>query len=337
MPFLVPGLYSGLTNQLLSFYGSFLLAKQQNWTLVLPHWMLEFNDFQSAKSIPFPYFLRVSVEQTKFKFSKHLPREYFPSCLGQLQCSSTFSDCQYPSLQIMKQFALNHGVVCMSAHTTYFGLQRINNVENNVFSFVNAPGLVDLRKILHVSPLFQNITSTVKNKLLSVYGTDSYISLHARIENDFVQSCKIWKREGRNDGRNTNEELRVCFEDDETFYSSLKTFAPNNSIVIIMSDTKMKLEETFPLTCGGHCVAKPGCFVFQCTSKQALISTYPSELLASQTAYAMVDFSIAIDSTIFFGNLYSSMSTEIFIRHLSQNKTAHFYNRKCSEVTGKCP
>lgn len=337
MVYLVPGLYSGLTNQLFSFYASALFAQQQNWTLVLPYWIIDFKDFQKARSLPFSYFLRFSSEPNSFKIARYLPREYFSSCLGQLQCSSSFSDCQYPSLQIMKQYAVNHGVVCLSAHTTYFGLQRILKIDQNLDTFVSAPGLVEIRSLLQTSPLFQNITLNIKNKLSALYGTTNYVSLHARIEDDFVHACKVWKREGRTDGSNTQDQLRVCLEGDDAFFRALKMHAPNNSIVMIMSGVTNNLQDKFPLTCGGRCGGGRDCFVFRCISKDSLISHIPQTFLKTLTAFAMLDFSIALESTVFIGNLYSSMSSEIYTKHRLKNKPSFFVNRKCSEINGKCP
>jgi hypothetical protein len=75
------------------------------------------------------------------------------------------------------------------------------------------------------------------------------------------------------------------------------------------------------------------CKMYRCIRKEMLwsVRSAPSELLRTLTSVAMIDAVLASKAIHFFGNVYSTMSLDLYYSRLSSGQKAKMYNN----VVGK--
>lgn len=361
--YLLPAVYSGFTNQRLSFYVSALYSVLYNVTLVLPEWVFDYNYIHEAQLRPFSYFYSINTEKlaalediNKLRYVESLPSHLWSSCFAQLQTMSTELNYQ-PHLELLQQYSSNHGVICLHADGTFYGLSNVVQNFTGIFHFVNYPMLPimqSIRSIVDVSPMYSEITQFILSRMKERYGHADFLSVHVRTEPDFVHACKYWdKRHWQDEEPNM---LRACLQDDSVIYSYLTSprinIPLNNSILLIMNyDSEDFNFSNMSILCNHRCdgpEVEKNCNVFHCIRKEMLVS--PVELLQrfpdlvnTPSSLAMIDDQLAQHGILFFGNLYSSLSVEIYYERklgMTPYTESVFYNRYCSSYSqdiNDCP
>lgn len=372
--YLAFSLYSGLTNQLFSFYHSSLLAHYMNWTLVLPSWNLDFNSFHNSDHLPFEYFL-IPTNNTKesflenhpFSYVSQLPQEYKDPCINQLSIIS-FETSKQPDHQLMKAYMQKHHVVCLNAETAYYKAQTISKHLYHTKTLLTLPLINHFRTSFQISPTLLAIKDYILQQLERKYQTQQYISFHARNENDFEYACKHWSRSPyeevfpkemilKNNSDREMSLLRSCLVPDNFMYQQLiQDNIPNNTLIMLMSE-KTEQIKSLKYLCGHICSTlnpvsseyKQYCLIrYRCTYKEEvwdlthLQQTFPSFLFHWGTSKAMIDFTLSLNSTRFYGNFYSTLSRELLSRHVAKHSFAQFYNPTCNYIQStlketKCP
>jgi hypothetical protein len=368
--FFLPGLYSGLTNQRFSFYHSVLVAAARNWTLVLPSWKFGYNDYIDGKTLPFEYFYTIdrdlagrSTHLKSFRFVSEMPRERLGACLTQLQCTS-FNDCKWPTLPIMDGRAAASKVVCIDSDSSYYTLSKMAAKFYNTHSLYDLPILYELRNALVINPTFTDIVHTITHRISKTFGTKQFISVHYRIEPDFLELCQKAARESWQDG-----EKRICSDGEEAIYEKLAEFkVPYGTVLMVMNGVKEDYFLKMPKLCGtGEChvshsslsaapTGAPGatgaangdssvfklpahCESYICVRKEQFWSEReaPTEYVHHEMSLSMVDYALASRATLFLGNMYSTMSKELYYSFVGRGAKAVMFNRPCSAVQGACP
>lgn len=349
--YFLPGLYSGLTNQRFSFYHAVLLAVERKWTLILPTWKLGYNDFIVGKTLPFSYFyefdnqtLANSAHLQGFRYVNNLPPTRLASCLTQLQCSS-FDACKNPSLHTIDGLAKAQNVVCLNSDASYYQLRTIAYTMYNTSTLYDLPILQDLRNSMVIQPMFAQIALTVVQRLEKTYGSKEFVSVHLRNEMDFQVSCRRFAKKSWND----STEKRACNEGEDAIYDALvHEKVPFETVLLIMNGEKNEYFGTLKKLCGkADCHVSAGVKLpkhcrrsFICVRKENFWTAEdaPPGFVHHEMSLAMVDYALANKSTLFLGNLYSTMSKEIYYSFISANRRALMYNRPCSAFKGgKCP
>lgn len=350
--YLLPGLYSGLSNQRLSFFYSAAVAIKYNWTLVLPHWRLEYNDLafgthRSGASAPFQYFHDVRESRSgtivsidsenkhhvlqlpttivgedahrQLRFVSELPHTLLHDCLSQLQCNS-FSECKSPEASTLERWAKDLGVVCTNAETTYYAFRSMLHDDHTDINLDDVPSLSiinDIRRSFIPSDLFLQVTTIALKNMMNRFNSTSFVSLHLRTEDDFKQACERWKPRSFLGGNTLN-----CFEEE----SSVKTLLldssiPKDSILLIMNgNERSALPRTICLETN-----------YRCITKSMLLGSdfkYPHHFMQLPNSFAMLDYTISLNAQAFIGNVYSTMSVELYYEFLNTGKPAQFYNTK---------
>ncbi len=173
----------------------------KNWTLVLPHWVLEFNNAEGAQTRPFNYFYHINTTKLSntpkllnFRYAHHIPDSHLPSCLRQLQCNS-FTTCTHPTIEVIDKWMYNNEIACVNAETSYYKtLQTVAQFygKSDVSDVPPLPIAHLFRSILVPSQLYQGISELILGRLYDKYHTRVFVSVHARIEADFVRACSVW-------------------------------------------------------------------------------------------------------------------------------------------------
>lgn len=360
--FFLPGLYSGLTNQRFSFYHSVLVAAVRNWTLVLPSWKLGYNDYIDGKTLPFEYFYHIdqgvaasSTHLKNMRFASQMPPERLGACLTQLQCSS-FNDCKWPTLPIMDGRAAASKVVCIDSDSSYYTLMKIAKTFYNTESLYDLPVLYELRNALLVNPMFAEIVHTILHRLGKTFGTKSFVSVHYRMEPDFLDLCRKAARESWQGGG-----ARICSDGEDAIYEKLAELeVPYGTILMIMNGVKEDYLSKLPKLCGaGDChvshtslstATSPGrnstaytlpahCKNYICVRKEQFWSEReaPDSFVHHEMSLSMVDYALASRASLFLGNMYSTMSKELYYSFVGRGAKAAMFNRPCSAVQGACP
>lgn len=353
--YLLPGLYSGLTNQRFSFYHAVLLAVERKWILALPSWKLGYNDYVDGKTLPFGYFysfddkkLANSTYFQDFKYATDLPQDRLAPCLTQLQCTS-FNDCKYPSLAIMDGRAKAQRVVCLDSDSTYYTVLKIAQQMYKSDSLYDLPILYELRNAMVVRPMFTDIARLILRRMDRTFGTKGFISVHLRIEQDFQTLCNKSQRE-----QWQGSATLACSEGEDAVYESLVgENIPFGSILMIMNGVQTEYFSALPRLCGtGECRISSRntsdedvvrlhehCLSFICVRKENFwgVNEASPEFFRHEMSLSMVDFALAAEASLFLGNMYSTMSKELFYAFVGANRKAVMYNRPCNSFHGKCP
>jgi hypothetical protein len=133
-------------------------------------------------------------ELAKFRYAYRVPEAYSPACMRQLQCNS-FPSCIKPTMDVVGKWIQNSGVACLNAEASYYKvLDAVAKVYNKseVFDVPALPIAHQFRSILLPSPLYQNISDTILDRMYEKLKTRDFVSVHARIELDFVRACALW-------------------------------------------------------------------------------------------------------------------------------------------------
>ena len=354
--FFLPGLYSGLTNQRFSFYHSVMVSAAQNWTLVLPSWKMGYNDYIDGFTVPFSYFYEFNDEVLKkskalqsWRYVTEMPRERLGACFTQLQCSS-FNDCKYPTLPVMEGRAKASKTVCLDSDSTYYTLKGIAHKQYNTASLYEAPLLADLRNAMVIRPVFAEVAQLIQRRLVKTFASKSFVSVHYRMEADFLELCSKAAREGWQ-----GSEKRACSDGEAAIHAKLQALQiPHGTVLMFMNGEKADYFKSLPILCGtedchashqhqpdGAPFTLPAhCRSYICVRKEQFWSSEkeaPAGFVSHDMSLSMVDFALATRATLFLGNLYSTMSQELFHVFRAAGKQAEMFNRLCSEIPGNCP
>eukprot|EP01038_Epipyxis_sp_PR26KG_P004152 gene4152-5913_t len=363
-PYLIPAVYSGLTNQKLTFYIAAMYCIEKNLTLVLPNWKMGYNDYADGITVPFKYFFNINMNKlnripelkNKFHYVTKFPMRYLNPCLTQLQCSS-FDECRSPSLKLIDTWINNYGIACPNSDISFYGIgnhiSSKTNIKNFAF-FSSLPIVHALRSIMEIDSKFTSIQSQIESNMMLKYNSNSYYCIHARIEKDFFDACKIWKRSGfLNDPA-----PRACYETDQVMYSNLinshyssitlqkiHNKNINNSLVLIINGEVDDINfKSLPKLCAKQCPTEcfttnnfSSCILFTCIRKEFFWSpktdhSTNGSFISNPNSMAMVDYLLAMNSIAFYGNTYSTFAMEIYFALKTENKLAFMYNRYQSEV-----
>lgn len=352
--FLLPGLYSGLTNQRYSFYHAVLLSTSKNWTLVLPSWKFGYNDYVDGLTLPFEYFY--SIDNTAlsrepalsgFRFASEMPKERLGACLTQLQCSS-FNDCKYPTLPIMEGRARAHKVVCLDSDSSYYTVKGIAEKLYASGTIYSLPALQALRRAMVIQPMFTDIARTISHRAMKTFGTRSFVSVHLRVEPDFLELCSKAARESW-----MGSAKLACNDGEAAIYEKLVALQiPFGTLLMVMNGVKEDYFGTLPTLCGSNecrvthqhgsaqaSVLPSHCKSFVCVRKEQFWgpAEAPAGFLQHDNSLSMVDFALAYRASLFLGNMYSTMSQELFHTFTGEGRKAEMYNRPCGGFPGKCP
>ena len=346
--YLLPGLYSGLSNQRLSFFYSAAIAIKYNWTLVLPHWRLEYNDLafgtrNSGSSAPFHYFHDLKDNRTaisrenlhhhvvhlpitiagkeevsrQLRFVSELPHALLHECLSQLQCNS-FWQCKSPDASILERWANDLGVVCSNAETSYYAFRSMLHDDHpgiNLDDVPSLPVINSIRRSFVPSDLFSQLTVKALESLKFKFNSTSFVSLHLRTEEDFKQACEVWIPRSFQGGETLN-----CFEDEISVKTRLlESSIPKDSILFVMNGDE-KLPKSICLETDYRCIRKSMLFDGD--------FDYPRQFVRSSNSLAMLDYTISLNAQSFIGNVYSTMSVELYHEFVNNGKPASFYNTK---------
>ena len=253
------------------------------------------------------------------RFVSELPHALVHECLAQLQCNS-FPECRKPVKSTLQRWGMGNGVICTNAETAYYTFRDMLHSEHSNVDVNDVPGipiLNDIRDMFRPSNIFNRLADKVVQKMMEIYGTTSFVSVHLRTEEDFRIACDQWKPRAFEGGKTLK-----CLQDEKSIYSFLMDSGiPKDSLLFIMtSDTDDVLH-------GSVCRESN----FRCVSKSMLLGAdvdYPPQFIKSVNSFAMLDFTIALRATAFFGNAYSTMSVEIYHEFRLIGKSAKFYNER---------
>ena len=120
---------------------------------------------------------------------------------------------------------------------------------------------------------------------------------------------------------NNNTRVRDCFvEDAGILRAMVQENVPANSVVLIMNGDKSDVSFTKLPTL---------CKMYRCVRKEMLWSATTEahiDLVQTLNCYAMIDSELALHSTHFFGNLYSTMSLDVYYSLIAAGRKATMYN-----------
>ena len=281
------------------------LAKMYNWTLVLPDYVVEYNAYQDAHLMPLRQFydthhLAAFAQARGFRVVEHLPPDKYAACMLQLQHHRSSAA---PDTGLLNAWAVNHDVVCLTA-------------ENAFYLNTTVPILLDdLRLALRPSKQFESEVTQIVHQMVEAHNISMLPAVHVRIQADWVLSCPQWGRE---------DQLQCMVGEGHLVNILRDTFSlPEGSKILVISDTAV---EDLPVLCS----------VFQCTSKAKLWLGKSSTFFDSPTTLAFVDFVLACNMQLFFGNYYSKFSQEVVEVLNAHGHQGHFYNPVCPQEQD-CP
>lgn len=359
--YLLPSVYGGHTNQLMSFYIAAHYCILHNIALVLPQLVFDVHDMVEVKLRPFSYFYSIDYQghelgDRHFKYVDRLPVHLRAACFAQLHAVSTEST-HMPATELLDQYFANHGVVCLHPEGTFYGLANAVQNITRTRSFLDhqlLPMTQSLRSMLVLNDMFKSIIQLILERMIEKYGHADYLSVHVRTEPDFVHACLMWSK--RTWAFDKPDQYRACYQDDTVIYDLLVSpviqIPLNNSVIMVMNYATDDLNfDSMLKLCHNRCDgpdAGEKCYVFHCLRKESLISTvellglFP-ELIDTPSSLAMIDSQLALHGILFFGNMYSTMSVEIMYQRMlgrTRYTESLFYNRYCSEYSDdlkNCP
>jgi hypothetical protein len=195
----------------------------------------------------------------------------------------------------------------------------------------NIPGMNRFRNMLKSSYRFQKLADEIYEKMFGTGTgqTTTLIAIHIRLEEDFKHHCL------RFSGRHQRECYVSVKRIKEFIVQSTEYIPSQNFKVLILSglperDLLMQLSSLCEFNSSSTNTSLNN--KYYCIYKEML---YPMERLKetdipfSGISYAYLDYLIAHKAQIFFGNYYSSLSTELYYEFEMQGKKAYFYNQVC--------
>lgn len=130
------GLYSGLTNQRITFLNAAFFARMTGMKLVLPQWKFDFSDYIGGTLFPFDYVLEFEPSrlQTQLGVSTipALPAEFTNECFSQLMYThgrasyGVASTTTYMSIEAALLIAKKRGILCLDADMSFYHLPKWN-------------------------------------------------------------------------------------------------------------------------------------------------------------------------------------------------------------------
>jgi hypothetical protein len=117
--------------------------------------------------------------------------------------------------------------------------------------------------------------------------------------------------------------LRECYIKDAGMLKALVSEkVPANTTLLIMNGNGADLDrfDAFPLLCK----------TYRCIRKEMFwaLSEAPPELVQSLTSLAMIDAVIAQQGSHFFGNLYSTLSQDLYFSRIAAGQRAAYFNNE---------
>ena len=192
------------------------------------------------------------------------------------------------------------------------------------------PGKAGARAALVPSPKYLAVADAVVAGLQRVSGSTSFVSVHPRLEQDFVVACDKWR--GSPGWQAFDGKVMSCLDDEAPILAALREHGvPCGSPAMVMSGTASLvaggLANAMPVLCGAACGAcSESCYHIKCYSRDEVWQRTSD--VADMLQRGMVDYMVAQRSSAFFGNFYSTMSQELYYRHKAAGRPAYFYNRR---------
>ena len=283
----------GLTNQRIALIQGILLAVRLNRKIVLP------NLKTSYKIDNFDY----------VRFSEVYDIEYLRQELKDLVQIIEMTDIKatesWFSIQIYNRgYSSSQWKIKLKDNK----LIRADCAFNSV-SILNDPYdrnlLWRINDALKFSSKYNKVASAILDEM-----PKEYIALHYRVENDWVEHCKVWTG-----GLN-------CFTNTDQVSNVLKiNRSPQLPVYVAGSLMDDHLERLKPLKERHELITKH--------SFKSLLDEHfgPDELNDKfRDLIAIVDFLVCMNSTIFYGNSVSTFSAFIELSRLSQGMESHHYN-----------
>jgi hypothetical protein len=209
-PYILPAMYSGLSNQRRSFLAATALASQLNWTLILPRWKLSYNVFADGggRMLPFECFHTINTSRLtgnvltrNEKYAHEIPEHMLQNCLAELQCSS-WESCKLPEYDLMQSRSIKLGIVGLNTDATFYNVPKIlgrtqsisRNSPDDPNAWLKLPFVNALRTVFDISPRFLGMSREVMTKIPRIHPQVNIVVIHARLENDFKHARTQWTR-----------------------------------------------------------------------------------------------------------------------------------------------
>ena len=300
-------LFSNLNNQKISFMAALIAAKHLDVGLVMPPWRrshgdsgILFNEFWDADHL-----LRQAALDHVAVYT-HAHNNASDLCPG------TFADTSFEA-RVEAFHAGTTDTLCTTATENFYTLWKLGHegeedrqllVEHIHKIVLNSKVFAHARKWLRPSLQYRDRATAVLKQL--VPHNEGFVAVHLRLETDFVIACGLWDR---------IDDLR-CLLTVEEMAAQIEKHGVRRGSLLYVFPVEHK-EALVPL-----CHDK-----FKCLERG---DVGVHEQLQTNEG-ALLDFTIAMQSELFLGNLYSTMSIELVATMRAEGKRGEFLNPPCKK------